>query len=88
MANVIVILGQSGTGKSTSIRTLNPEETIIINPLKKLLPFKGASKMYSVEKNNYLPKASYGNIIDKLKEAHSNPKVKNIIIDDKRQFLY
>ena len=44
MANVSVILGKSGTGKSTSIKTLDPNETIIINVLGKRLPFKGCGR--------------------------------------------
>ncbi len=47
-----MILGQSGTGKSTSIRTLNPDETIIIQALQKNLPFKGFKGMYNKEKKN------------------------------------
>lgn len=34
------ILGPSGTGKSTSIRNLNPETTVILNAERKALPFK------------------------------------------------
>lgn len=41
MANLIAIVGASGTGKSSSIRTLNPSETFIINVASKPLPFKG-----------------------------------------------
>ena len=41
MAQEILIIGQSGTGKSTALTNLNPKETAIINPAKKALPFKG-----------------------------------------------
>ncbi len=47
MSNSILILGESGCGKSTSIRNLPPEETMIINVIGKPLPFKGASKKYT-----------------------------------------
>ncbi len=40
----IFIVGPSGTGKSSSLRNLNPERTIIINTEQKALPFKGAGK--------------------------------------------
>mgnify|MGYP003655943360 CR=1 FL=1 len=36
----VLILGESGCGKSTSIRNLNPDETVIIQPVKKRLPFR------------------------------------------------
>lgn len=41
MANLIAIVGGSGSGKSTSARTLNPKETFVINVAAKPLPFKG-----------------------------------------------
>lgn len=41
MANLIAVVGQSGSGKSSAIRTLKPEETFIINVASKPLPFKG-----------------------------------------------
>lgn len=35
MANVICIAGESGSGKTTSLRNLNPAETYIIDADKK-----------------------------------------------------
>lgn len=35
-----MILGKSGSGKSTSIKTLDPKETVVFNVLKKRLPLK------------------------------------------------
>jgi len=46
MANAILILGGSGTGKSFSIRNLPAEETVIINVYGKALPFRGWKKKY------------------------------------------
>lgn len=40
MAIAIMILGESGTGKSSSIRTLDPKTTAIINVDNKPLPFR------------------------------------------------
>ncbi|UTO92654.1 hypothetical protein NML17_15755 [Escherichia coli] len=40
MGTAILILGESGTGKSTSMRNINPEEAILIKPIGKPLPFK------------------------------------------------
>lgn len=40
MATATLILGESGTGKSASLRHLSPEETLLIQTLKKPLPFK------------------------------------------------
>lgn len=46
MSTCALILGESGSGKSTSIRTLNPNETFIINVIGKPLPFRGAASKY------------------------------------------
>jgi len=83
MALLVGIIGPSGEGKSTSIRTLNPEETIIIGVAGKELPFKGASKMYSLDKKNYLEISTSKEIVDLLKNISEKGKhVKNIVIDD------
>lgn len=41
MAQMVLIMGESGTGKSTSMRNCDPETTAIVNPVGKPLPFKG-----------------------------------------------
>jgi hypothetical protein len=40
----IFVVGPSGTGKSTSLKNLNPETTIVLNTEQKALPFRGAGK--------------------------------------------
>lgn len=40
-AQKILIMGESGTGKSTSMRNCEPNLTAIVNPVGKPLPFKG-----------------------------------------------
>lgn len=83
MANVILIMGQSGSGKSTSIRTLEPEETAIFNVLGKRLPFKGARAVYNEENKNLFNISDYGQIYSYLQGISKNrPERKNIIIDD------
>jgi len=47
MSTAALILGESGTGKSTSIRNLDPSETFIVNVIGKPLPFKGALSKYT-----------------------------------------
>ena len=42
MATVTLILGKSGSGKSTAMRNLSPASTALIQIIKKPLPFKGA----------------------------------------------
>lgn len=83
MANICIILGKSGNGKSTSIRTLDPKETVIISPLGKLLPFKGGKKLYNTENKNHFQIDSHDKIIQLIRNISTSGKhVKNIIIDD------
>lgn len=54
MAKVIGIMGESGSGKTTSLRNLNPETTFYIDCDKKGLSWKGWRKQYNKENKNYL----------------------------------
>lgn len=86
MANICMVLGKSSTGKSSSIRNLDPKSTIIINPLGKKLPFKGASKMYNAENKNFFQLEKHSDIINLLNNINTSaPHVKTIILDD---FIY
>ena len=82
MANVVMLLGKTGTGKTTSIRTLNPEETIIINVLGKKLPFKGSDGLYNSDKKNLFRVEDYQQMINLLQACNNQPHIKNIILDD------
>jgi hypothetical protein len=83
MSNLIVILGESGTGKSTSYRHLNPKETFIINVLNKPLPFRGYKKHYNLESKNYLESDKYPEILKYLAAINERRlDIKTIIIDD------
>ena len=83
MSNFVIVLGSSGTGKSTSIKTLNPNETVILNVLGKDLPFKGSRASYSQEKKNLFVVNKYDTLISYMESMSKNlPTVKNIIIDD------
>lgn len=43
MSIATLILGQSGTGKSTSLRNLNPDDVLLIQVVKKPLPFRSSA---------------------------------------------
>ncbi len=49
MAQMLLIMGESGTGKSTSMRNCNPATTAVVNPVGKPLPFKGKFEMLNSE---------------------------------------
>jgi hypothetical protein len=84
MAITVLILGEVGTGKTTSIRNLDPKETFIVSVLNKPLPFKGASKIYvQKEGGNYFSTDDRSKIISIIKKISNERKeIKNIIIDD------
>lgn len=42
MSIATMILGESGTGKTASLRNLNPADTLLIQPVRKPLPFRSA----------------------------------------------
>jgi hypothetical protein len=42
MSIATMILGQSGTGKTTSLRNLNPADVLLLQAVKKPLPFRAA----------------------------------------------
>ena len=83
MSNLVIVLGASGTGKSTSIKTLNPEETVVLNVLGKDLPFKGSRTNYTREKLNLIQPTSWENVQTMMQSISENkPNIHNIVIDD------
>jgi hypothetical protein len=87
-SKLIGIVGETGTGKSTSIKYLNPEETYIINVAKKELPFKGSDKIYNKDKKNY-KEVDDANEITRLLRTISDKAthIKNIIIEDSNYIM-
>lgn len=71
----VLILGESGTGKSASMRNCTPERFGVINVSKKPLPFRSKLKTYDTD--------DYGKIIGALKIA----KTPSIVIDDSQYLM-
>jgi hypothetical protein len=88
MAHSILVIAESGCGKSTSIENLDPKETFIINVANKPLPFKGWKKKYSIWSKdnvggNMYDKSSVSNIEACIKYVNDKrPEIKNLIVDD------
>ena len=88
MAQSILIIAESGSGKSTSIENLDPKETFIINIANKPLPFKGWKKKYQLlTKENpqgNMSNTSSPNGVLKAMDYISNsmPHIKTLVIDD------
>jgi len=84
MSEIVAIVGQTGTGKSTSLETLDPKETVIIGCTNKALPFRGWKQHYSSGAGgNYTITVDSKKIVDILDYvSKSKPEVKQVIIDD------
>lgn len=85
MSHLVVILGATGSGKSTSIKNLNPQETVILalKAVDKDLPFKGSRKLYSAANKNYFALKDYNEILTYMESISNNAKnVRNIILED------
>lgn len=54
MSRAILLYGASGEGKTTSLRTLDPERTFIVDADRKGLSWKGWRNQYNKEKQNYV----------------------------------
>jgi len=89
MSELLIVVGGPGTGKSSSMRNLNPEHTFVINVAGKSLPFKGFRKNYkpftneTKETGNLLNESRSAQIIKVLDYINTNrPEITQIIIDD------
>ena len=78
MGYMIGITGEPGTGKSTSLRNLPPEETAYFDCDGKGLNWKGWKNQYSVEKGNYFKLNEPDRVIKGLQAVATGDKFKNI----------
>lgn len=82
MAQKILIMGESGTGKSTSLRNLDPEITAVVNPVGKPLPFKSSNGKFTMLNNE----TKSSNITAWMKgQAKAGKKI--LIVDDFQYLL-
>ena len=70
MATLVMVYGQSGTGKSTSLRNFAPDEVAVINVSGKPMPFRTKLKTYNTD--------DYA----KIQNAMAKTDRKAIVIDD------
>lgn len=93
MAELILIVGDSSTGKSTGISGLNPTETFVVSCAQKSLPFKGSKRLYSKYSKKDNPTGNFYStsnpeLIGKLLDyVDSNPQFKNCVVDDAGMLL-
>lgn len=78
MSKVIGIIGESGSGKTTSMRNLDPETTFYIDCDKKGLSWKGWKQQYSGEKKNYVATDTPSTLMNCLKHINDDEQYQNI----------
>lgn len=93
----LCIYGESGTGKTTSLRNMNPETTFIISTTGKPLSFRGWKKKYtpfSINKEtkevsgNYYVSSNSEQILKVLKVINAKmPNITTVVIDDMQYIM-
>ena len=90
MATSILIIAESGSGKSTAGRNLKPEETFWVNVANKPLPFPGWKSKYpafttkSKETGRISAASSVKDVLAIMSFVSTKrPEIKTLIIDDK-----
>ena len=81
MARVLCVMGESGSGKTTSMRNLPPESTLYIDCDGKGLSWKGWRNQYNVERKNYAKTSDKGKVASLLGKCNEMPQIKYIIVD-------
>ena len=88
MAQEILIIGESGSGKSTSLENLDPKSTFIINVGQKPMPFRGWKGKYKklskdTPDGNYIETDQSSTIVQTMKHINDNmPHIKTVVVDD------
>lgn len=78
MAKVIGVMGESGSGKTTAMRNLDPKVTFYMDCDKKGLNWKGWRKQYNTDAQNYWSSDSFSVISGLLKRINTEDKFKHI----------
>lgn len=83
-----LIIGESGSGKSTSLRNMDENSTYIINIIGKPLPFRGFKNRFNSERKNYFSCDDYLKILRCIEGVNSNrDDIKSLVIDDFQYLL-
>lgn len=82
MSRVICIMGDSGSGKTTSMRNLDSKQTYYIDCDKKGLSWRGWRDQYSETNKNYLKNDDVKIVQQYIKRiAEACPQIKAIVVD-------
>lgn len=81
MAKTILVIGESGSGKTTSMRTLDPKSTLYIDCDRKGLSWKGWKAQYNPTNKNYVKTSDHETIRKLLLQANDAKHLKTIVVD-------
>lgn len=82
MAKLICIMGESGSGKTTSMRTLDPNSTYYFDCDGKGLAWKGWKSQYNENKKNYFCTRDIPKIERTImKISTEKPEIKTVVVD-------
>ena len=84
MSKVIGIMGESGSGKTTAMRNLDPATTFYIDCDKKGLSWKGWRSQYQFEKHNYMATdqiSTVSQLLNKISTQENMKQIKVVVID-------
>lgn len=84
MAKVIGLMGESGSGKTTAMRNLPPEETFYLDCDKKGLNWRGWKKQYNTDLKNYWSTDNFSvasQILQKVSNDEKFKHIKYVVID-------
>lgn len=82
MSRVICVMGESGSGKTTSMRNLDPAATYYIDCDGKGLAWKGWRKQYNGERRNFAVSRDISRIETLMANlSQSRPDLKTVVID-------
>ncbi len=82
MSKAILVMGASGSGKTTAMRTLDPKTTFYIDADGKGLSWKGWRKQYCKENKNYVKMFEPDGVMALLSQINEKkPEVKTVVID-------
>lgn len=84
MAKVIGIMGESGSGKTTAMRNLDPSVTFYIDSDKKGLNWKGWKNQYNAENQNYYASDIFqtvSKVLTMINEKEKFKHIKYVVID-------
>lgn len=82
MSITTLILGESGTGKTASLRNLNPADTLLVQVVKKPLPFRSSGWGYFDKEKNPAGNIFVTDRWDQIIAISRKTKRQVIVIDD------